>query len=497
MWYKKRNCSKFKGFILGGMVLLLSQCLIAHTAQAQDELSQLQVMWRNGSYSEVLPSLIEFRDRPYGRNAQVDYMIATSACRIPALQEEAYKFFCWILYHYSLDETSREQVKDEMQQCDPSNQPRIIAFVTERSERSIVRGKTFFWLDRENPVTSDPVKVVRDIPLEELRDRLFEISDSRKGIYYVQELLGLEFQVESLGHFILVSSSRHTQSEVRSIGRNLEQVLHFFAWQYKIPIPHYLITVYIVPTAWELMELAEKIHGIRISRTDIGYSFQNDLSIVGVIPGKYPGTLRHELFHLMVRNDFGDIPPWLDEGMAALYEVSQIIGVPEAQARLKHAGFDPGPIDGILGPRTEQALRRYQTEHGLPESGVLDEATRSSLEVQYSIVGLPNWRGSILQRFWDIRPSIKELVKMDWSSFGRGQTLTQTTTNHALARYFILYLQDRQKLVEVYKAFRGRKVTNVQVDPRTDAVYLLENILQKSLVEVDRDFTEWFRQLNH
>jgi peptidoglycan hydrolase-like protein with peptidoglycan-binding domain len=31
----------------------------------------------------------------------------------------------------------------------------------------------------------------------------------------------------------------------------------------------------------------------------------------------------------------------------------------ELQSRLKAAGFDPGPIDGIVGPRTTEAARRY------------------------------------------------------------------------------------------------------------------------------------------
>jgi peptidoglycan hydrolase-like protein with peptidoglycan-binding domain len=31
------------------------------------------------------------------------------------------------------------------------------------------------------------------------------------------------------------------------------------------------------------------------------------------------------------------------------------------QVRLKQAGFDPGPIDGILGPKTKAAKQRYLT----------------------------------------------------------------------------------------------------------------------------------------
>jgi peptidoglycan hydrolase-like protein with peptidoglycan-binding domain len=51
----------------------------------------------------------------------------------------------------------------------------------------------------------------------------------------------------------------------------------------------------------------------------------------------------------------------------------------QAQERLKALGFTPGPIDGVLGPRTKAALRRYQAQHGLPATAVLDEATRTSL----------------------------------------------------------------------------------------------------------------------
>lgn len=54
----------------------------------------------------------------------------------------------------------------------------------------------------------------------------------------------------------------------------------------------------------------------------------------------------------------------------------------QVQEHLKAAGFDPGPIDGILGPRTKATLRQYQAAHGLPVTGVLDEATRKWLGVQ-------------------------------------------------------------------------------------------------------------------
>ena len=51
----------------------------------------------------------------------------------------------------------------------------------------------------------------------------------------------------------------------------------------------------------------------------------------------------------------------------------------QAQERLKDLGFNPGPIDGVLGPRTQAALRQYQAQHSLPVTAVLDDATRTAL----------------------------------------------------------------------------------------------------------------------
>ena len=54
----------------------------------------------------------------------------------------------------------------------------------------------------------------------------------------------------------------------------------------------------------------------------------------------------------------------------------------QAQQSLKEAGFDPGPIDGQFGPKTQEALRAFQRSHGLPQTGQLDETTRESLMAQ-------------------------------------------------------------------------------------------------------------------
>src|SRR5215470_1665163 len=56
--------------------------------------------------------------------------------------------------------------------------------------------------------------------------------------------------------------------------------------------------------------------------------------------------------------------------------------VQQAQARLKAAGFDPGPPDGTLGPKTRDALRRYQRTKGLQATGELDAHTLDALQLR-------------------------------------------------------------------------------------------------------------------
>ena len=57
----------------------------------------------------------------------------------------------------------------------------------------------------------------------------------------------------------------------------------------------------------------------------------------------------------------------------------------ELQAALQGNGAKNLAVDGIWGPNTTQALRDYQTQHGLPTTGRFDHATAEKLT-------LPHWR---------------------------------------------------------------------------------------------------------
>jgi N-acetylmuramoyl-L-alanine amidase len=74
-----------------------------------------------------------------------------------------------------------------------------------------------------------------------------------------------------------------------------------------------------------------------------------------------PGTPREETFYVEV----GYLDP-----------ISEVSGV---QARLNNIGFNCGSVDGSIGPRTADALKRFQADVGLEPNGELDGSTRDKL----------------------------------------------------------------------------------------------------------------------
>jgi hypothetical protein len=73
-----------------------------------------------------------------------------------------------------------------------------------------------------------------------------------------------------------------------------------------------------------------------------------------------------------------------DEKLAS--EFTQLVtrGLPDlrvrsAQLYLTYRGLNPGPVDGLIGNRTRDAVRRFQQQAGLSVTGEVDEETLASL----------------------------------------------------------------------------------------------------------------------
>ena len=53
--------------------------------------------------------------------------------------------------------------------------------------------------------------------------------------------------------------------------------------------------------------------------------------------------------------------------------------VSDVQSALSREGYYSGAVDGSMGPETQNALRRYQRDRGLPVTGRIDRATTNAL----------------------------------------------------------------------------------------------------------------------
>lgn len=51
----------------------------------------------------------------------------------------------------------------------------------------------------------------------------------------------------------------------------------------------------------------------------------------------------------------------------------------QVQQRLEELGYNPGPIDGVFGSQTADAVRQFQQDQGLDADGIIGPATLAAL----------------------------------------------------------------------------------------------------------------------
>jgi hyperosmotically inducible periplasmic protein len=113
-------------------------------------------------------------------------------------------------------------------------------------------------------------------------------------------------------------------------------------------------------------QLAREVPGVRAVRNDTTYENPK----VSVDPDR-PVT-RTRMAHIRKRTTTGDV-----RSNARLQA-----DVRTAQERLKEKGYDPGPVDGIWGPRTAAAVGEYQRKEKMPVTSRLDPQTLVKLEAR-------------------------------------------------------------------------------------------------------------------
>jgi N-acetylmuramoyl-L-alanine amidase len=78
-----------------------------------------------------------------------------------------------------------------------------------------------------------------------------------------------------------------------------------------------------------------------------------------------------------------EVEGWTDKLKLALGGLDPIESVSGIQARLDNLGYCPGPIDGINGPLTKAAVKRFQSDVGAAVDGIVGPETTRHLEKKY------------------------------------------------------------------------------------------------------------------
>ncbi len=443
--------SFFKTILLFYFGFILTTTSIAQHTIDEGLLSRL---YNNGQYKELYAKACEYRKKPYSTTFMIDFYIAISSCMLnyPSQSDEWFKH---ILQNYSLDAQNKSYVLNAQQACVAQRKPTTMSGATTNNHNTIsensmrptagVSGKTMYSSDYEY-VEQPNVEVVSIIPQAEISSRI--LTRTNTGLVDAKiATLRKTYYTQPNGPFIFLSDVPISNNSITNITNKLITAYTFFQKKYTAnPSPYYLY-VFIGSTKTALNNFALNYHGLKLPPQMYGYTQVDDLCLAGVANEQYIGTLFHELFHLTIRNSYGDVFPFIDEGVAALYEATTI----DSYGNLK---------------------------------------------------GVNNWRKDVILDNINSLPSIYDLTQMNWEEFrgNRGSNAFRLTTqakNEATARYFMLYLQEKGLLDKMVNGMRLLTIANFP--EKTNATllaarpYLIGNLFNTDIETVNANFQSWLR----
>ncbi len=409
-------------------------------------------LFQQGKYVQAFNEAYALRKQPYNKQFILDYIMAKALC---GTKQYAYsqRVFTYITDNYTLNSSQYNFIKDEEYACEGlgsnpqhATDANVIAkftFIMNMPRNvSFVRGKGGL----ETKCKDDMAGFQLDPNFDQgtLAKRLFNPEQAAAAQAYYQQLLGDSYSVFSEGRFLMISKTTGdlSQESAANIAGNLNRELQFFHDQFGLSMPGKLIAVFLANDKPELDQLAFQLHGLTIPNSNLGYSSFSDMTLLAIADERYTGTLFHELFHLASREDMGDIPSWLDEGVASLYETSYW-------------------KDGLL--------------YG----------------------DIKNWRTPVLKDFLtDGRKNVdlNELTSGSGNRFEVNQigSACYLAFYYAEAKHFAIFLQERKLLPAVINAFRTRTSYLTDSNAKDESSQdLLVKATGMSMLQLQAEFDFW------
>ncbi len=240
--------------------------------------------------------------------------------------------------------------------------------------------------------------------------KLFPVDQSEKALaYYKMQHNGEKVQFATSKYFVVTSYFPMSPDRLNKLAKELDAFYDILLAEYDLISIPYKVSITIAEDRSRMQSLAASMYGIVEVGNTMGLSMMDSFSMLCMIPKdpyRYRGTIRHELTHLLLNYKQPFLPPWLAEGLPSLYEATE----------------------------TNQKT------------------------------GITNWRGQIvstvLERGRDRDFNFESFLMADWDSFnGKSEdeefiiiNNIKQSTNYAMARYYLLYLQQTQQLEGLYKS---------------------------------------------
>ncbi len=434
--------------------VLLAVIHLYASAQKKVDRQYFITLLNAGQYDKVFDTAVKLRKQVYGKNAVIDYFIAKSLCLDGHTKKSTDCFNC-IIKNFKLSGSKKDFIEQEISSC---NAP------SAEAEEELVTTPDFNYINNvtlpEASVGGKMGKVYdcfsenqtinfsRMVSLDSLESRLFPIDQKNKAVEKIKSILNNNYKTAISGRYILVTTKEFpiTDNKVSYVANRLEKAYQFFVEYYSLRPPDKLLTVYILPHQTALRQTAQLVHGIRLPDPNIGYSNLSDLSLLGLGDAEQLGTLYHELFHLIIRTDLGDIPAFLDEGLASLYSVSK------------------WENEKLVGDHRPWRLEELQ------------EAKSAS------------------DKYLKI-PPFEKLINYSWNEFDGQETknVCQVAVNYALSNFLMIWLQEKDLLKEMVTAFKDRPFIPLDASEPKSNLQIFEEVVGDSIVSFTKKYNSWFK----
>ncbi len=414
---------------------------------SQPTLEDMLAYFNNGQYGQVIAARAEVKPEKPSQQVLLYYLVGKSFCRLDEMHRGRV-YLNWCLERFRLKADKKLIIQTALAECaHPESVVNSAPYFTftsidvyNETDGAGVQSKVIHLIPNNTLTQTSLASLVRTISPEEYQSRITPISQAGAAAAKIAALLGGEYTCTQVGHFVVASNNPSTDP-IR-VAETLGAYQTFFENSFLLKGPDEMITAYLVRDRQSLRRLAKTLHGLRLQEGTLGYCNQADRSLVAFSPPpeSMTRTLCHELFHLLTA-EYWDLPPWLGEGMAALYEVSDI-------------------------------------------------------EQDGTIRGKDNWRRPILREFGTMRLQLDKLVTAGYDDFNAisSNNMDIQAVNHAEARYFALYLQEKGILADVFKACKLMSPETVVEDLSQETLGLFEDKFGKSMAEIDREFWSWFQE---